>query len=109
LVDNKDIKTRFQLLKRCSELLAFEYCNFAQPISEGNLKWIYNRITRSKQSIEHQLQRIYLHRNQIVHSGDMINEYSNLWLHLEWYVGKILYYSLLKTELSEPKNSIENI
>ena len=32
-----------------------------------------------------------------------------MWLHLEWYVGKILYYSLLKSELSEKPQSIEYI
>ncbi|WP_291146383.1 hypothetical protein [Flavobacterium sp. UBA7680] len=109
LLDNSDIENRFRSLSECSELLAYEYLDFAKPISEGKLKWISNRINSSKQSIEHQLQRIYLHRNQIVHSGDMINEYSNLWLHLEWYVGKILYYSLLKTELSNQNCTIENI
>jgi hypothetical protein len=31
-----------------------------------------------------------LHRNRIVHSGEFINEYSNLWSHLEWYLAKIL-------------------
>lgn len=108
IIDTSDIDKRFKILSKCSELLAYEYIDFAKPLSEGKLKWISNRINSSKQSIEFQLQRIYLHRNQIVHSGDMINEYSNLWLHLEWYVGKILYYSLLKTEISNEKDTIEN-
>ena len=38
---------------------------------------------------------IYLHRNQIVHSGKFINEYSNLCSHLEWYIGKLLSYCVL--------------
>jgi hypothetical protein len=42
--------------------------------------------------MEYQLDRIYLHRNQIVHSAKFINEYTNLWSHLEWYLGKLLAY-----------------
>src|SRR5690606_31045263 len=109
LIDNKNIEQRVTTLKDCSELLAYEYLDFAKPISEGKLEFIHNRLTSSKLSIEYQLQRIYLHRNQIIHSGDMFNEYSNLWLHLEWYVGKILYFSLLKTEICIPNSTIEKI
>jgi phage-related protein len=53
--------------------------------------WL-NKIENSRLSIYHQLDRIYLHRNQIVHSGKFINEYSNMWSHLEWYVGKLITY-----------------
>ena len=45
--------------------------------------------------MKYQLQRIYLHRNQIVHSGDLVNEYTNLWMHLEWYVGKLIAFSII--------------
>src|SRR5690606_41006464 len=73
------------------------------------LKFILDRINSSKESIEYQLQRIYLHRNQIVHSGDYINEYTNLWIHLEWYVGKLLYIIVKENEISNNFETIESL
>lgn len=58
----------------------------------GTLEVFYERIEASKNSIHYQLDRIYLHRNKIAHSAIFLNEYSNMWSHLEWYVGKILAY-----------------
>ena len=64
--------------------------------------WI-DKIKTSEMSIAFQLDRIYLHRNQIVHSGKFINEYSNLWNHLEWYVGKLLAYCVIEYLKKEDK------
>jgi len=95
----------FYPLKECSELLSSQYCklnegwgksNEATP-KFGKLKLWKDRIDSSRLSIQYQLDRIYLHRNQIVHTAKFINEYSNLWAHLEWYVGKILSYFYIKS------------
>ncbi|WP_155722373.1 hypothetical protein [Leptospira weilii] len=59
---------------------------------QGNFGLFKKIIENSEESIRHQIDRIYLHRNRIVHSALVINEYSNLWHHLEWYVGKLLSY-----------------
>lgn len=98
----------FKVIKAKSELLAYEYTALARNLSEGRTSYLFQRIEGSKNSIIYQLQRIYSHRNKIVHSGDMINEYSNLWAHLEWYVGKLLAY--FETELVYKKeNSSESL
>jgi hypothetical protein len=89
----------YTILKPISNLLCKQYCNLNNLYSGKNglkVQDIIERITSSKKSIEYQLDRIYLHRNQIVHSGKVLNEYSNLWTHLEWYIGKILSYCYLK-------------
>jgi hypothetical protein len=89
----------FKLLNNCSPLLAKEFCRL-NGIYTGNngytVKYWIEKITHSEDSISFQLDRIYLHRNQIVHSGKFINEYSNLWNHLEWYIGKLLSYCILE-------------
>lgn len=90
LSESGDITHRFKTVNECSELLAYQYAHLGKNLSKGNLNFVLARIEASQQSMVFQLQRIYLHRNQIVHAGDLVNEYSNLWLHLEWYVGKLL-------------------
>ncbi|MFC3355517.1 hypothetical protein [Sphingobacterium zeae] len=105
----KDHLNKFKEFDEISGLLAQEYLLTMKPLIEGNLSQLKNRIEASRHSISYQLQRIYLHRNQIVHSGDYINEYTNLWLHLEWYVGKFLYYSIIGAELLKPKQQIESL
>jgi len=104
-----DSQNKFKQFNSISSLLANEYLNTMRPIIEGKLEFILERINNSKESIEFQLQRIYLHRNQIIHSGDYINEYTNLWIHLEWYIGKFLYYIILNTEISTKFNNIEEL
>ena len=104
-----DFLEKFKQFNSISNLLAYEYMQTMRPILEGKLESVYNRINSSKESIEFQLQRIYLHRNQIVHSGDYINEYTNLWIHLEWYIGKFLYYIILHTEITKKYSSIEEL
>jgi len=37
----------------------------------------------------------------------MINEYTNLWMHLEWYVGKILAYFIINIHYSRKNTSLE--
>ena len=90
-------------LKEYSELLTSEFIrlNNIYKNTEERIKYWNNKINTSETAIRLQLDRIYLHRNQIVHSGKLINEYSNLWRHLEWYVGKlisiyIIHYLIIK-------------
>lgn len=94
-------------LKSSSNLLCKQYIYLNKLFSGSDNIYktedIINRISSSQKSIEYQLDRIYLHRNQIVHSGKFINEYSNLWLHLEWYVGKLLSYCFLRF-YNDPEN-----
>lgn len=108
LIDG-NFETKMVLLKENSELLTFLFVKLGKSFSEDDLEWILNRTKASEESIKFQLQRIYLHRNQIVHSGNFVSEYSNLWLHLEWYVGKLLAYSLIRLELLKEKKSLETI
>lgn len=105
----KDPVIKFNKFNKVSPLLATEYMNTVRPLIDGDLNLIFNRINESKSSIEFQIQRIYLHRNQIVHSGDYINEYTNLWIHLEWYIGKFLYFIILETEINSNFKSMEDL
>ena len=104
-----DSINKFKLFNSISGLLAQEYLLTIRPVVEGNLSDILTRIKSSKSSIEFQLHRIYLHRNQIVHSGDYINEYTNLWIHLEWYIGKFLYFTIIQTEINKNYQNAENL
>lgn len=95
----------FPILESVSNLLCKQYCDLNEvwggkivagvPSKRGTSKLWADRIISSELSIKYQLDRIYLHRNQIVHSGKMYSEYSNLWSHLEWYVGKLLSYCVI--------------
>lgn len=91
----------YKELEPISNLLCKEFCFLNEIYSGKHIKhktinYFITRIKKSETSIKYQLDRIYLHRNQIVHSGKFINEYSNLWSHLEWYVGKLLAYGFFK-------------
>ena len=88
-------KDPFDTLEDCSQLLAKDFCKINDIYTGKNgetVDYWLQKIEHSEQSISYQLDRIYLHRNQIVHTGKFVNEYSNLWNHLEWYVGKLLSY-----------------
>lgn len=98
----------YDAIKPASNLLCKEFC-FLNDVYTGKHSehntvnyWI-DKIDASEASITYQLDRIYLHRNQIVHSGKFINEYSNLWDHLEWYVGKLLSYCVIHFIKSDNK------
>lgn len=108
ILDEKNCKENFKILKMQSELLAFQYSSIGKTIIEGNAENLRRRILQSEHSMKFQLQRIYHHRNKIVHSGDMINEYTNLWMHLEWYVGKLLAFFILKVHYEKDKISLED-
>ena len=95
-------------LRKQSNLLAYEFSEFGVPLTQEKLSFLRDRISSSEKSIKYQLQRIYLHRNQIVHSGEMINEYTNLWIHLEWYVGKLLYYAITEIVILKNMSSLED-
>lgn len=89
----------FNTLVNCSQLLANNFCKINDIYTSKNndtVDYWLKKIEHSEQSIAFQLDRIYLHRNQIVHSGKFVNEYSNLWNHLEWYVGKLLSYCVIE-------------
>lgn len=79
-------------IKPISELLTNQFLTSNKLYSNGTINDLSEMIQKSKLMMEYQLDRIYLHRNQIVHSAKFINEYTNLWSHLEWYLGKLLAY-----------------
>lgn len=95
LTDPTIAKENFQKVKACSELLAYEYSKIGKSYSLGNSEYLFKKLLSSSESAKFQIQRIYIHRNQIVHAGDFINEYTNLWMNLEWYTGKMLAYFLI--------------
>ena len=37
----------------------------------------------------------------------MVNEYTNLWIHLEWYIGKLLFYAVKEIEIQKKSSSLE--
>lgn len=94
-------KDPYPIFKQYSNLICNTFCDLnnmynGTDVKKSKVKYWSSRMNSSCISIEHQLDRIYLHRNQIVHSGKFINEYSNLWSNLEWYVGKLLSYAFIK-------------
>jgi hypothetical protein len=109
LVDTNGHDDKFNLVKAQSELLAFEYYRIAKPLIDGNLKGLKARIFRSEESMKFQLQRIYLHRNQIIHSGNLVNEYTNLWMHLEWYIGKLLAFAIIQIEITKKYSALREL
>jgi hypothetical protein len=108
ICDQTNCKSNFSVLKNHSELLAYQYLTLGKNLIEGQQSYLLDRINKSETSMKFQLQRIYHHRNKIVHSGDMINEYTNLWMHLEWYIGKILAYFIIKLHYEKSSNSLED-
>lgn len=74
----------------------------------GTVKYWLDKIESSELAIQYQMDRIYLHRNQIVHSGKFVNEYSNLWSHLEWYIGKLLAFAYIRL-YRYPEMTVEQI
>ncbi|MBD1881257.1 hypothetical protein [Coleofasciculus sp. FACHB-T130] len=65
-----------------------------------NEKWekledLHKLITLSKRNLDYQLDRLYQTRNRIVHSGRFGRSGNYLWIHLEWYVAKLLAVSIL--------------
>jgi hypothetical protein len=100
----------YNILKSNSNLLCRDFCllndRYNGKKSTTVQYWI-DKIKSSELAITYQLDRIYLHRNQVVHSGKFINEYSNLWSHLEWYVGKLLSYCVLSYFDLEEKSKFD--
>lgn len=97
---SEEDEIRFQKIKEASDLLAYDYTKLGLMLAKGKSKDLLNRILGSKDSVDYQLQRIYINRNQIVHAGDFISEYTNLWMNMEWYVGKMLSF-MINAELNE--------
>lgn len=107
-LNDEGATTITSILKDKSNLIAMEFTSLGKPLSSESLFYLKTKIENSEKSIRYQLQRIYLYRNQIVHSGEMINEYTNLWKHLEWYVGKLLFYAVSEVEIYKNSNSLED-
>jgi hypothetical protein len=80
----------FEKVKSISELTASEYHKSFHFYGNCKSDRLLERLNRSRKSIELQIRRIYMHRNNIVHAGDFISEYTNLWSHTEYYTGKLL-------------------
>ncbi len=64
-------------------------------------------VENSERSIENQIDRLYFLRNQITHSGRAGKIGDVLWIHLEWYVGKLLVQALEILKESEVRNPTE--
>lgn len=105
-----DISDPYTKLKDYSNLLCKQYCTLNDQFTGGSgatVETLIQRIRMSEESIRFQLDRIYLHRNRIVHAGEFINEYSNLWSHLEWYVGKLISYSIINAIAKGNSNQVD--
>lgn len=105
-----DTNDPFNKIKEFSNLLCKQYCTLNDQFtgkSGATVETLIKRIETSEALISYQLDRIYLHRNKIVHAGEFINEYSNLWSHLEWYVGKLIAYSLMNALIYGNTNQVE--
>lgn len=105
-----DISDPYTKLKDYSNLLCKQYCTLNDQFTGGSgatVDTLIQRIRVSEESIRFQLDRIYLHRNRIVHAGEFINEYSNLWSHLEWYVGKLISYSIINAIAKGNSNQVD--
>ncbi|TGL45972.1 hypothetical protein [Leptospira perdikensis] len=93
----------FNLINSSSPLLAKQYLEINSNWSKEKISLFSDIINHSSESVKYQLDRIYLYRNRVVHSAYVINEYSNLWHHLEWYVGKLLSYCfILNLKIENP-------
>lgn len=111
--EQNDPNDPYLKIQPISNLLCRQYCHL-NDLYAGNgintAKYFQDKIESSELAIKYQLDRIYLHRNQIVHSGKFLTEYSNLWSNLEWYVGKLLSYAYLKHMKSGAKySSLEEV
>jgi len=105
-----DITDPFNKLKDYSNLLCKQYCALNDQFtgkSGETIESLIQRIKTSEESICFQLDRIYLHRNRIVHAGEFINEYSNLWSHLEWYVGKLISFSIINAVVNNRTDQVD--
>lgn len=90
--DKHSLKDPFTVLKE-DPLLCMQYRNI-------NEKWLtYKDLLRvlkvSERMTRYQLDRLYLTRNRIVHSGHFGHTGIYQWVHLEWYVGKMLAQAIL--------------
>jgi hypothetical protein len=72
-------------------------CKQYRDINENwkKLDDLHSVITLSQQNLDYQLDRLYQTRNRIVHSGRFGRSGNYLWIHLEWYVAKLLAVSIL--------------
>jgi hypothetical protein len=76
------------LILKADPLLAKQY----RTINEtwGDLGVLRELVSSSERNLRYQLDRLYLTRNTIIHSGHFGRTGAYQWIHLEWYVGKIL-------------------
>ncbi|ACS99186.1 hypothetical protein [Paenibacillus sp. JDR-2] len=56
----------------------------------GTLQDLLDIINTSSNTISYQLDRLYFTRNMIVHAAQLGKTGDHLWVHLEWYIGKLL-------------------
>jgi hypothetical protein len=72
-------------------------CSQYRHMNEGwhTLGDLGSVIKAAEINLRYQIDRLYLTRNRIVHSGQFGRTGIYLWVHLEWYVGKILGQAIL--------------
>lgn len=103
--DDKDLDDPFVMLKTCP-LLCKIYRDLNENLFKNNDLVVITKNSRRK--VEYQLERLYLMRNSIVHSGKFNKNNSYLWGYLEWYIGKLLaQFIVLLSEISIVKG--ENV
>lgn len=90
-IDDDKEKDPYSFFTGKSDLLLNDLFLQHDFIFKGNISKICNRIESSQNSIRHQIDRIYTHRNKVVHTGGSVNENIDVWNHLEWYVSKLLF------------------
>lgn len=94
-IANLDVGKEEDFLKsiRQEPLLGRQFSKINQEWKK--LKNINEVIIRAEKNTSYQLDRLYQARNRIVHSGQFGRTGKYLWIHLEWYLGKLLAVSLL--------------
>lgn len=72
-------------------LLGRQYRELNEKLTLGKCGEI---LARSETNMTHQLNRLYLTRNRLVHHGSFVDGGHYQWLHLEHYVGRFLAYAV---------------
>ena len=91
------------LIFEADPLLARQYRTINETWSD--LGVLAKLISSSERNLRYQLDRLYLTRNTIIHSGHFGRTGTYQWIHLEWYVGKILAQAI--STLDQPSGQLQ--
>jgi hypothetical protein len=88
-------KDPYELLKT-EPLISYHFVHHGKQIRKlGDLR---SSMMASQQNLEYQMERLYLTRNRIVHSGLYDEHFDELWPHLEYYCSRVLAAAILSLE-----------